>query len=156
MDGYEFLTPAGCPEVIVKHTLDASPKEVYKAVTDRKSIPKWWGPERMKTKVTKMDVRKGGQWRYIQRDTDGKEYGFHGVYHEAIPAKELVYTFEYEGMPGHVSMETMTLEPRDGKTAVTEKIVFQSVEDRDGMVKTGMEEGEKESLERLEKLLARR
>lgn len=156
MDDYEFLTPAGCPEVIAKHTLDASPRDVYKAVTDRRSIPKWWGPESVKTRVTKMDVRKGGQWRFIQRDTDGKEYGFHGVYHEVLPAKELVYTFEYEGMPGHVSMETMTLEPVDGRTRVTEKIVFQSVEDRDGMVREGMEEGEKESMERLEKLLARR
>ncbi len=156
MDNYEFLTPAGCPEVIVKHTVDASPKEVYKIVTDRTLIPKWWGPERMKTKVTRMDVRKGGQWRYIQRDTDGKKYGFHGIYHEVLPAKELVSTFEYEGIPGHVSMETMTLEPKDGMTAITEKIIFQSVEDRDGMVKTGMEEGEKESMERLDKLVAGR
>lgn len=156
MDDYEFLTPAGCPEVIVKHTIDASPKEVYKAVTDRRLIPKWWGPERLKTKVTKMDVRPGGKWRYVQRGADGKEYGFHGIYHEVIPAKELVYTFEYEGMPGHVSMETMTLEPKDGKTSLTERVVFQCVEDRDGMIKDGMETGEKESMERLEKLVKER
>jgi uncharacterized protein YndB with AHSA1/START domain len=154
MDTYEFRAPSGCPEVTVRHTIYADVKDVYKAVTDPKKIPLWWGPERMKTRVARQEARRGGQWRYIQRDTiDGKEYKFHGVFHEVIPARELVFTSEYEGRPGHVSMDTMILEPREGRTELTEKVLFQSVEDRDGMLKTGMEAGIKESFERLDKLL---
>ncbi len=156
MEKHEFRAPAGCPEVEIRHTVYASPKEVFEAVTDRRQIPRWWGPERMKTRVTKMDVRPGGQWRYVNIDPSGKEFGFHGIYHEVHAPKELVYTFEYEGMPGHVSMETVKLEPREGRTEITEKIVFQSVEDRDGMLKMGMEEGERESMERLDKLLMKK
>jgi uncharacterized protein YndB with AHSA1/START domain len=64
-----------------------------------------------------------------------------------------VWTFEYEGMPGHVSVETLTLEEHDGKTTVTSTAVYDTVEDRDGMLQTGMEEGAEESYERLDEYL---
>ncbi|MEP7294483.1 MAG: ATPase, partial [Chloroflexota bacterium] len=62
--------------------------------------------------------------------------------------------FEFEGMPGHVLMETITLEERNGKTLVTDSSVFQSVADRDGMLQSGMEGGANESWDRLTRLLA--
>ena len=66
----------------------------------------------------------------------------------------LIETFEWEGMPGHVSFNTATFEEVDGKTRVTNRIVFQSVEDRDGMVASGMHEGMEEGFERFDELLA--
>jgi uncharacterized protein YndB with AHSA1/START domain len=100
-----------------------------------------------------MEVRPGGQWRYISRDAGGDEYAFHGVYHEILSPERLVYTFEFEGMPGHVLLETITLEEHDGKTTLIDQSVFQSVADRDGMVQSGMESGASESLDRLDELL---
>jgi uncharacterized protein YndB with AHSA1/START domain len=102
-----------------------------------------------------MEVRPSGAWRFVQRAPEGKEYAFKGVYHAIVPPKRLVDTFEFEGMPGHVSLETVTLEEQDGKTKVTVTSVFQTVEDRDGMLKSGMEEGATESMERLDELLAK-
>ena len=82
-----------------------------------------------------MDVRPGGIWRFVQRDSDGNEYTFNGSYHEIVPPKRLVYTFEFEGMPGYVTVETVTFEEEDGsKTRLTSKTSFQRGEDRDILV----------------------
>jgi uncharacterized protein YndB with AHSA1/START domain len=102
-----------------------------------------------------MEVRKGGIWRYIQRDAEGNEYAFNGVYHDIVSPERLVYTFEFEGMPGHVLLETVVFEEQDGKTKLSDISVFQSVEDRDGMLASGMEQGAVETMDRFEELLAR-
>jgi uncharacterized protein YndB with AHSA1/START domain len=101
-----------------------------------------------------MEARAGGRWRYIQRDQQGNEFAFHGVYHSITAPERVIDTFEFEGMPGHVILETMSLEAlADGKTRVTVSSVFQSVADRDGMLSSGMEQGSNESYDRLDELL---
>jgi uncharacterized protein YndB with AHSA1/START domain len=73
-----------------------------------------------------------------------------------VPAEQLIYTFEYEGVPGHhVALETVRFEDLGGKTKMTDQLVFQSIEDRDGMVQAGMESGANESMDRFEQLLKR-
>ena len=98
-----------------------------------------------------MDVRPGGQWRFINRDAQGNEYAFHGVYHEVLAPERVIDTFEFEGLPetGHVTLETMKLEALPGgRTKLTTQSVFQSVADRDDMLQTDMEEGVNETHER--------
>ena len=124
-------------------------------MTDPELIPRWWGPKYLTTSVDRMEVRKGGVWRYVQTDGAGDRYAFNGVYHEVTPSERLVYTFEFEGMPGHILLETVTFEEHDGKTFLTDQSVFQSVADRDGMLSSGMEGGASESMERIEEILAR-
>jgi uncharacterized protein YndB with AHSA1/START domain len=155
MNETHFTVEPGKHVITITRLFDAPRELVYKAFTDPKLLPQWWGPRRYTTIVDKMEVRRGGIWRYIQRDSDGNEYGFHGVYHDAIAPERLVYTFEWEGMPGHISLETVTLEDQAGKTLVTDRTVFQTVEDRDGMYQSGMQEGASESMDRVAELLVR-
>lgn len=143
----------GKQEIVITRIFNAPRELVFKAFTDRDAIPHWWGPRRLSTVVDRMEVRPGGVWRFVQRDASGREYGFHGVYHLVQPPERLIYTFEFEGMPGHVVLETVTFEEVKRGTKLTERSVFQSVKDRDGMVKSGMEEGARESMERLEELI---
>ena len=89
------------------------------------------------------------------RAPDGNDYGFRGEYREIEPPERIVQTFEFEGMPDHISVETATLEELDGKTKLTVTCLYQSVEDRDGHYNSGMETGMKESHDRLAELLAR-
>ena len=140
-------------EVAMECVFDAPRDLVFTAATDRALIPGWWGPAALATTVEEMDVRPGGVWRYIQRDAAGNEYAFHGRYVEVAAPERLAYTFEFEGMPGHVSLETCTLEDIGDKTKMTTKSVYQSVEDRDGALKSGMEEGVLETMDRLAELL---
>ena len=148
------VTP-GTQDIIMTRVFDAPRELVFKTYTDPALIPQWWGPRGITTIVDKMEVKHGGIWRYIQRGTDGSEYAFRGVYHESLAPERLVYTFEFEPMPGHVCLETVKFEDQEGKTKVTVISVFQSVEDRDGMVQSGMEEGAVETWDRLAELLAK-
>jgi uncharacterized protein YndB with AHSA1/START domain len=102
-----------------------------------------------------MDARDGGTWRYTQRDADGNVFGFHGVFHGTPSVDGIVQTFEYEGTPGHVALETVSFEERGSKTLLRQNAVFQSVEDRDQRVEAGMETGVNDSMERLDELFAR-
>src|SRR5918996_901308 len=97
---------------------------------------------------------RGGAWRIAHRTPDGsEEHGFRGEYREIVPPERIVWTFEYEGWPGQVSVETLTLEERDGKTTLTSTSVHDSVEARDAMLESGMEEGAAETMERLDEYL---
>lgn len=140
-------------EIVLTRVLDAPRELVFKAMTDPQAIPKWWGPRRFETIVDKMDVRPGGEWRFLNRAADGTEYGFHGVYREIVPPERLVYTFEFEGAPGHVAEETITLEERDGKTISVDVSRYDSKEDRDAVIASGMESGAAETMDRLEEFV---
>ncbi len=153
-DRTRIIAERGKQEVTITRVYDAPRNLLFKAYTDRDLVPQWWGPERFKTAIDKMEARPGGLWRYVQRDTAGSTYAFHGVYH-AVSPERIVGTFEFEGMPGHVSLDSVTFEEIGGKTKVVKKTVFQSVEDRDGMIKEGMEEGVYASMERLAELLGK-
>ena len=141
-------------EIMMTRVFDAPPALVFKALTDPELIPQWWGPAKYTTKVDKHELKPGGVWRYLQHDKEGNEFAFNGVFQEVVPPERIVSTFEYEGMPGHVVLDTVTFEAQDGKTRVTTRSVFQSQEDRDGMMAAGMEEGASESWDRLAALLS--
>ncbi len=143
----------GGREISQVSILDAPREMVYRAHTDPTLIQRWWGPKELSTTVEKYEPRTGGVWRIIQRDPQGREYGFHGVFHDVIPSTRIVQTFEYEGTPGHAALQTITLEDRSGKTVVNNTMVFQTPEDRDAMLQSGAERGAMEGTERLLDLL---
>jgi uncharacterized protein YndB with AHSA1/START domain len=146
----------GKQEILVAREFDAPRELVFRACTDPQLIPQWWGPRNLSTEVDKMDLRAGGQWRYINRDAQGNAYAFHGVYHEVLAPQRIIDTFEFEGLPekGHVTLETMKLEELPGgRTRLTIQSVFQSVADRDGILQSGMEAGVYETYDRLAELL---
>lgn len=154
MSKLDFTIAPERPEVVMTREFDAPRALVFKAYTDPDLIPRWWGPRHLTTTVDRMDLRPGGGWRFVQRDADGTVHAFHGVYHLVEPPARIVQTFEYEGVPGHVLLETVTFEDLGGRTRITTQSVYQSLEDRDGMVASGMESGVVESMDRLEGLLA--
>jgi uncharacterized protein YndB with AHSA1/START domain len=141
-------------EIAMTRVFDAPRALVYKAHTDPELIPRWWGQRGNTLIVDKMDVKPGGAWRFVQKASDGSEYAFRGEYREVVPPERLAYTFEFEGMPGKVLVETIAFTESDGKTTLTSVSVFDTKEDRDGMLATGMEAGAAEGYDRLAELLA--
>ncbi|HLE53010.1 MAG TPA: SRPBCC family protein [Anaerolineales bacterium] len=139
----------------MSRVFDAPRELVWKACTDPELLPKWWGPRYLTTVVDKMDLKVGGVWRYIQKDAEGNEYAFNGVFKEVAAPERLTYTFEFEPMAGHISTETITFEELpDGKTRITARTTFDTLEDLEGMLQSGMEGGAVETWDRLEELLA--
>ncbi len=148
-----IIVEPGKQEIIVTHLFDVPREKLFRVMNDPQLIPEWWGPAYLSTSVERYEPKPGGSWRFIQQGETGEQHAFRGVFHDVQAPGRMVLTFEYEGEPGHVVLETFTLEDLNGKTLLREHSVFQSVADRDGMVQAGMEVGVHSSMQRLEKIL---
>ena len=143
----------GTHELSYERVLRAPSDLVYRAFTEADIGRRWFGGSGEVT-VDTLEAKPGGRWRYVHKDANG-EYAFHGVFHDLVPGERIVQTFEYEGMPGHVLLETIVFTDQgDGTTRMRSSSIFQSVEDRDGMLASGMESGMNEALAELDKVLA--
>jgi uncharacterized protein YndB with AHSA1/START domain len=133
---------------------DAPRELVWKVYNSADLIPKWWGPRYLTTVIETMDFREGGAWRFVQTDKEGNIHAFRGIYKEIHAPERLVYTFEYEPMAGHITTDTILFqELPGGRTKISAKTTFDSLEDLDGMLQSGMDGGAVETWDRLEELL---
>lgn len=141
-------------EIVTERVFDASRERVYACFTDSELIPRWWGLESTTTIVAELDVVAGGAWRFVERNRDGSEQGFRGVYREVKAPERLVYTFEWEGAPGHVLVNTVQFDDLGAQTRITVHSLFHEREEREAMIDGGMERGLNESYRTLDRLLA--
>jgi uncharacterized protein YndB with AHSA1/START domain len=155
MTELKITTEAGVPQVLTARTFDAPRDLVFRAFTDPDLLVRWLGPRQYTMTIDRYEVRDGGTYRYVHADDAGNAFGFHGVFHGDPSPDGWVQTFEFEGAPGHVSMDTLTLEEQDGKTTVRTNSLFQSVEARDAMVQSGMADGMNQGYDRLDELLVK-
>lgn len=142
-------------EIVITRTFNAPRELVFRAHTDPVLIPLWWGPRSTTTIVEQMDVRPGGAWRFVHRTDDGQEFRFYGEFREVVPPERLVQTSEFDGAPGHVVLETITFEEHEGRTTMMIVDLFESMQDRDAALQSGMESGMVESHDRLSDLVVR-
>jgi uncharacterized protein YndB with AHSA1/START domain len=142
-------------EIRIERVFDAPRDRVFACFTDPALIPEWWGPRDSPAVVDQMDVRPGGAWRFVSRGADGTEHAFRGTYREVTPPERIVQTFEWEGMPGHVSVDTAIFEDLGEQTKVISISLYHTPEERDGMLASGMEGGLNDTYARLDELLAR-
>ncbi len=148
--------PKGKQDILITREFNAPRELVFRAFTDPNLYTKWIGPREQKTTIVTFEPKLGGRYRYVSRDKEGREYAFHGVYHEVKAPEMIIDTFEYEGLPekGHASLETIKFESLPGnRTKIITKSVFLTPEDRDGMLQADMKRGINESHERLDDLL---
>src|SRR6476619_3148560 len=101
-------------EILITREFDAPRELIWEATTKCEHMQNWWGPKRYVITSCEMDIQPGGNSRIVQAGDGGQEHGFRGEYREIVRPERLVQTFEYEGMPGHVSVETLVLEELPG------------------------------------------
>jgi uncharacterized protein YndB with AHSA1/START domain len=147
------ITKPSDREIRIERIFNASRDRVWKALTDPKLVAQWWGRGN-KLVIERLEPKRGGHWRFVEHSDEG-DHGFEGRFAEVTPPERVVQTFEWDGMPGHVALETMTLEDLgDGRTKVVTTSLFHTTEDRDGMLQSGMEGGLNESYAALDRVLA--
>ncbi len=147
------LTTPSDREIVMTRVFDAPRELVFEAHASCEHMSRWWGPRKYEVVSCEIDFRPSGAWRIVHRGAEGEIPGFRGEYLEIVRPERFVWTFEWEGMPGHVGPETYTFEERDGLTTLTTTSVFGSIEERDGVLGSGMESGAQESWERLDEYL---
>lgn len=146
----------GLPFIDTERELDAPRDLVFRCFAEPELLAQWLGPRRLEMRIDEFDFRDGGRYRYAHIEPDGTEYGFHGVFHGPQTPDSMTQTFEFEGAPGHVSLDHMELvDLGDGRTLVRSHSVFQTVEARDAMAEHGMSDGMEQGYQKLDELLAR-
>ncbi len=146
------VTTPTAREVRVERTFAAPRSTVWRAITEPDLVARWWG--RGHQLDVEMDLRPGGHWRYVEHH-DGGVDGFEGRYGEITPRERIVHTFEWDGMPASPCRTTVTLDDLDdGRTRLVETSLFYTKEERDGMLRSGMETGMNESFAALDRVLA--
>ncbi len=147
------VTTQGDLEFVMTRVFDAPRELVFEAHTSCEHMSRWWGPRRFETASCEIDFRPGGKWRIVHRGSDGVDLGFRGEFREIARPETITWTFEFEPMAGHISVQTVVFEEHDGKTTLTATARFDTKEDRDGMLQSGMEEGAAETYDRLDEYL---
>lgn len=141
-------------EIHIERIFNAPRDRVWKAMTDPKLIAQWWGRGN-KLVIEKFELERGGHWRFVEHGPDGV-HGFEGRFREVTPPERVVQTFEWDGMPAYVIIETAVLEDLgDGRTRFVNTSLFHTTDERDGFLQSGMEDGLNESYAALDRLLAK-
>ncbi len=148
----KITAPTGVPFVDIEREFSFPRRLVFRAYSEPELIKQWLGPRRFEMVIDRWDEH---GYRYVHRDDQGNAFGFRGAFHGPMTIDGGTQTFEFEGMPGHISLDTVALEDRGDRTVVRTHSTFQSVEDRDGMVQSGMASGVTEGFERLDEVLAK-
>ena len=146
-------------EIAMTRVFDAPRHLVFEALTKPELVRRWLlGPPGWSMPVCEIDLKVGGAYRYVwRRDKDGSEMGMGGVFREVVPSERLVATekFDQAWYPGE-AVSTTVLTEQDGRTTLTNTVLYESREARDGVLKSGMETGVARSYDRLAELLAER
>jgi uncharacterized protein YndB with AHSA1/START domain len=144
-------------ELVLERIFDAPRDLVWKVMNDPTRVTNWWGPHGYTTTVEEMDVRPGGRWRWINHTTGGEDAPFKGEYLEVVPPERIVQTqvFDVPGFDDRPAINTITLEDLGGRTKVTTRSRFPSIEDLEGALSTGMVGGAIQSWDRLADELAK-
>jgi uncharacterized protein YndB with AHSA1/START domain len=147
--------PAGVPYIDITREFDAPVEALFRAHSDPELFAQWVGPAGYEMELDEFDFRSGGHYRYVHRSPDGGEYAFRGVFHVVRENEFAIQTFEWEGLPDVVSIESMRFESLpDGRSRLSGHSVYPNQEARDGMVENGMEQGVVQGFEKLDGVLA--
>lgn len=145
-------------QILITREFDAPRHLVYKAYTTPELVKRWWNAKRGEVTIAEIDLRVGGEWRYVMIADDGSEVGFHGEYQEIVPNERLVSTEVYEGLPEGVSEEegttvnTATFAEAGGRTTLTILVQAANQISRDAIIESGMEAGLQDALDLLEEV----
>ena len=140
-------------EIVMTRAFDAPRRLVFEAWTNPEHLPHWMlGPEGWTMPVCEIDLRPGGAWHFVWRRANGTEMAMSGMYKEVTPPERLVSTESWGGNWAE-TLNTLTLSEENGKTTITNTILYPSKEARDAALKTGMKEGASQGFDRLDEYL---
>lgn len=149
-----ITAPEGLPFIEIAREFDAPVDAVFEAYRDPELVRQWLGPDGYDMQIEEYTLESGGRYRYVHVNPAGDRFGFRGVFHTVRPGELIVQTFEWDGMPDAVSLESVRFEALPGgRSRVVGQSVFPRVEWRDGMIENGMERGVVEGYARLDALL---
>jgi uncharacterized protein YndB with AHSA1/START domain len=141
-------------EIKIVRRFNAPRDLVFDVWTTPEHVRNWWGWDKDPMTVCEIDLRVGGEWRFISVNEDYGEVHFYGEYKEIDRPLRLVSTEVFAPYPNSPALNTLTLEEGEGVTTMTILVDYPSKEARDATIASGMESGLQHSLDRADTVLA--
>jgi len=139
----------GKQELVITREFDLPLELLFKAYIEPEIVEQWMG-----TKVLKFDFKKHGSYQLETTDPKGNKHGFNGVIHEFVPEKKISRTFEMENTPFGIQLEIYEFEPLTEETSkLTMHVIYESVEQRDQVLKLPFAMGINMAHNRIEEVL---
>jgi uncharacterized protein YndB with AHSA1/START domain len=142
-------------EIAMTRAFDAPRQLVFDAYTRPELLRRWLGVFGGWTmEVCDIDLRVGGAYRYVWRNTKGHEMGMGGTYLEIVPGEKLVAGERFDD-PWYEGEAVATIEfvEKNRRTTMTTTVRYQSKAVRDAVLQSPMETGVAASYDALEALL---
>ena len=150
-----ITAPEGLPFIDIEREFDAPVEAVFNAHRDPALVKQWLGPQGYEMDIERWDFVPQGGYRYVHTDAQGEAFAFNGTFHSVRENEFAIQTFEFEGFPDVVAIESIAFDDLgDGRTRLRIHSTYPTVEARDGMVASDMETGLREGYERLDGLVA--
>jgi len=150
-----ITAPEGVPFIDIEREFDAPVAAVFNAHRDPELVKQWLGPAGYDVNMERWDFTTQGGYRYIHTNAEGESFAFNGTFHTVRENEFAIQTFEFEGYPDVVAIESIAFEDLgDGRTRLRIHSTYPTVEARDGMVASDMESGLREGYARLDAILA--
>lgn len=140
----------GKQDMVITREFDLPLELLFKAYEDAEIVSQWMG-----TKVLKLESKKHGNYQFETMDKRGnKVFGATGVIHEFIPNQKITRTFEMDGSPYGVQLEVYEFEKVSDETSkLNMHVIYESVEQRDQVLKLPFTKGINMAHNRLEKIV---
>ena len=138
-------------EVISATVFDAPVAAVYAAFADPEQLKHWWGPNGFSNIFEVFDLKPGGEWRFVMRSPDGKDFPNYSVFREVVENQRIV--FDHVGSVHRFEMR-LSFDPEGKGTRFTMHLVFDSPAEREA-VERYILQGNTENLDRLGAALRR-
>ena len=139
----------GKQELVITREFDLPVALLFKAHVEPDIVEQWMG-----TKVLKLETKKHGSYQLETTDPKGNKHGFNGVIHEYVPEKKISRTFEMENTPFGIQLEIYEFEPLTDETSkLTMHVIYESVEQRDQVLKLPFAQGINMAHNRIEEVL---
>jgi len=141
----------GKHDLVITREFDLPLELLFKAYIEPEIVAQWMG-----TKVLKLESKKHGGYQFETTDPKGNKYGFNGVIHEFSPNRKITRTFEMENTPFGVQLEIYEFEKlTDDSSRLNMHVVYESVAQRDQVLKLPFAQGINMAHNRLEDMVSK-
>jgi len=144
-------SPADQPTITMEREFAAPPEAVFGAYRDPDALKQWYGPDGFSITIIAMDFRVGGLFRFTMHGPDGTDYPNRIMYRDIVPGARLAYRHDSDVDDDPRGFEVLvTFAPAGaGRTLLTMRSTFPSIEARNAVMKFGAVELGKQTVEKL-------
>jgi len=157
---FDFIADKVKNTLTIKREFLANRQLVWDCYTKSELLDQWFAPKPLTTKTKSMRFEEGGHWHYAMIEPNGTEYWGYTEYISIHPIDFYTSIDAFSNEKAEINADLprakwkVTFSDLADNTLVETVVTYNSLADLESVIKMGMEQGMKLTLEKLDELLA--